>query len=104
MTKDDDQLTEEQQNCTYCHFPFNAILDASSKGYSERFWGMEDKTSVYFAFREERPDGNYSAVTINFKYCPMCGRKLIDSVNNKNIEWTIEGFETHNYNIGLSDD
>lgn len=98
MIKDGDQLTEEQQSCSYCHFPFNAILDISNEGYSERFWGMEDNISAYFAFREERPDGSYSAVTINFKYCPMCGRKLVDSVNNKNIEWTIKTDDKSNEN------
>ena len=37
MTKDDDQLTEEQQNCTYCHFPFNAILILAMKDILKDF-------------------------------------------------------------------
>lgn len=80
-----DYSVTEHQHCSYCHFPFNAILDARSNGYTEKIWEKR-----LFCFRGEGSDRNYSAVTIDFKYCPMCGRQLT--------------FETHNYNIGLADD
>lgn len=80
-----DYSFNEQQNCSYCHFPFNAILDTHSNGYTQKIWEKR-----LFCFREEGSDRNYSAVTIDFKYCPMCGRQLT--------------FEAHNYNIGLADD
>lgn len=64
------------ENCPHCHCPFKPVLYKRKDGYLESFYGMKDDKGVYFGFHEERPDGNYSNVAIDFKYCPMCGRKL----------------------------
>ena len=73
-------MTEEQQNCPYCHGELSLLNMNEGMVYIETKARYKDKMTLVLRMLGQASDDetvlNIASQVVGINYCPMCGRGL----------------------------